>query len=131
MKKKLLIIDDSPNIRKLITLAFSDKYDMLEAEDCASARRIISGGTPDLILLDFDLPDGDGVTFLKSARETGCVTPVIMLTAKDDLNVAGKAMDAGASGYVTKPFEMDKLAELIEERMRPASRDTYVPWRTE
>ncbi len=67
----------------------------------------------DLILLDLRLPDGDGLDLLRQARKDGFVAPVIVLTARDELDDKIRGLDSGANDYMTKPFAFDELLARI------------------
>jgi two-component system OmpR family response regulator len=78
-----------------------------------SARDAMAGAAHDLILLDLMLPDGRGVVFLKSLRTAGNVTPVIILTALDQVSDRIEGLKAGADDYLVKPFDLDELSARI------------------
>ncbi|MDQ0324915.1 two-component system OmpR family response regulator [Rhodopseudomonas julia] len=77
------------------------------------ARDTLSAGVFDLILLDLMLPDGRGVPFLKNLRTSGAVTPVIILTALDQISDRIDGLNAGADDYIVKPFDLDELSARI------------------
>ncbi|MCT8267127.1 MULTISPECIES: response regulator transcription factor [Afifella] len=77
------------------------------------ARDTLSAGIFDLILLDLMLPDGRGVPFLKNLRTSGAVTPVIILTALDQISDRIDGLNAGADDYIVKPFDLDELSARI------------------
>ena len=72
-----------------------------------------AGTTYDLILLDLNLPDGAGLGFLKSIRRGGDSTPVIILTAMDQLTTRIDGLNAGADDYLVKPFALDELTARL------------------
>ncbi|MCE1235758.1 MAG: response regulator transcription factor [Hyphomicrobiales bacterium] len=78
--------------------------------DAEAARRV---GVFDLVLLDLMLPDGRGLDFLKAMRGAGDVTPVIVLTARDQISDRIAALDAGADDYLVKPFDLSELSARI------------------
>ncbi|MFT7679000.1 MAG: two-component system chemotaxis response regulator CheY [Planctomycetota bacterium] len=113
---KVLIVDDSGVMRKMITRAlrqtgieFSEHH---EAGNGVEALEVLKEHTVDLILCDWNMPEMDGITFLKEARKT-YTTPVMMLSTEGTSDKVSEAMAAGAQAYVTKPFTPEKLKERI------------------
>lgn len=103
-KYKVLLVEDDSNIRSMVcAMLESAGYQVIEAETCSGALTMVGSHVPDLIVLDLGLPDGDGLTVLRSVRETD-LTPVIVLSARTDESDKVEALDLGANDYVTKPF---------------------------
>ncbi|QIB33150.1 response regulator transcription factor [Ancylobacter pratisalsi] len=78
-----------------------------------AARAAMAGAAYDLILLDLMLPDGRGIVFLRALRAAGNVTPVIILTALDQVSDRIEGLTAGADDYLVKPFDLDELSARI------------------
>ncbi len=78
-----------------------------------AARDAMAGAAYDLILLDLMLPDGRGIVFLRASRAAGDVTPIIILTALDQVSDRIEGLTAGADDYVVKPFDLDELSARI------------------
>ncbi|MCC7127038.1 MAG: sigma-54-dependent Fis family transcriptional regulator [Acidobacteria bacterium] len=113
----ILVVDDEPLVRWSLTTRLSDEgYRVLEAESAAQAHERRREGV-DLVLLDYRLPDGDGLAVLKRIKETSPDTLVIMLTAHTGVELAVDAMKQGAFHYANKPFDMDALVLLIERAL--------------
>jgi len=121
-KRKILIVDDEPNVRKLLRTVLNKKFTVLEAEDGSQAVNMASAEKPDLILMDIMMPKMDGYTScyaLKSEPSTKSI-PVIMLTAIDlKLNLQ-LSKEIGADGYITKPFNSRDLLDNVAHFMAPA-----------
>lgn len=103
---KILIIDDSPGVREVVSLAFELHWpdaNVLAAESGESGLMILETENPQLMILDIKLPGIDGYDVLRATRSVSDV-PIIMLTAKDEETSATRALDMGADDYVTKPF---------------------------
>ena len=122
-KKKVLIVDDEPNVRRLSRTILSKKFDVCEAEDGKQAVEIANAQQPDVILMDMMMPKMDGLTaclMIKKNPDTKKI-PVIMVTAIGfELNIK-LSQQMGASGYVTKPFSPQDLLAKIAEVLQPVS----------
>jgi two-component system, OmpR family, KDP operon response regulator KdpE len=117
-KYRVLIIDDEPQIRRLLRMALeANHFTVLEEENGRDGLLAASMKHPDAILLDIGLPDKDGVEILKQLREWSSV-PVIILTVKDDEEIKVEALDHGADDYVTKPFNTPELLARIRVAIR-------------
>lgn len=124
---KILIIDDEPQIRKLLKVTLqAHRYDTFEAADGADGIIQASMSHPDLIVLDLGLPDMSGMEVLARVREWSSV-PVIVLTAKDREADKIAALDGGADDYVTKPFGMGELVARIRVALRHVAGSAHEP----
>lgn len=116
-QKMVLVVEDSPTTRKVISITLSRKgYRVMEAVDGLEALSKISEERPDLIMLDVILPKMDGyqiLSIIKGNKEFREI-PVIMLTSKDGLLNKMKGKIAGATAYLTKPFDPDKMIAEIQ-----------------
>ena len=113
----ILVVDDEQLIRwSLVERLNSEGYRVLEAGTAADALARHEEGV-DLILLDYRLPDGDGLTVLKKVRERDPDALVILLTAYSSVDVAVEAMKQGAYHYANKPFNLDEIALLVEKAL--------------
>lgn len=132
-KQRVLIVEDDPAIRRGVvhSLRFNG-YEVLEAGDEAEGLRAAAGAI-DLLLLDLNLPGGDGLEILRSVRQRSSAVPVIILTARGDEEDRVKGLKLGADDYVVKPFGALELLARIEAVLRrsparPAeSREIAVP----
>jgi two-component system KDP operon response regulator KdpE len=119
-KPTILVVDDEPQIRKLLQIAIeSNDFLYKEATTAKEGLIIAANHPPDLILLDIQLPDKEGISLLKELR-VWYHHPIIMLSVLNDEGPIVKALDLGATDYITKPF---RTAELMA-RMRSALRNT-------
>ena len=118
MKRSILIVDDMDINRELLAEGFSDKYDIIEAENGSIAIRYINDKSLDIaaVLLDMVMPEADGIEVLKKMNENGTILhiPTFIITAQNDEESLMQAYALGAVDVITKPFIMDFLKCRIE-----------------
>ncbi|MBU2568377.1 MAG: response regulator [Elusimicrobia bacterium] len=116
MGKKILIIDDDRSICSLLSHLLDNKgYDTAVSHSATDGLKKIKSELPHLVILDVMLPDLLGWDVLKTMRQgdTTKDIPVLMCTEKNLMDDVEKAMESGAQGYITKPFEIDRVIEKI------------------
>lgn len=119
---KILIVDDEPDVAKVITMSFrmqQPAWDVLSAQDGAEALDLIEQERPDVVLLDVGLPEMNGFEVLESIRLFSDL-PVIMLTVHDDELSKVRGLELGADDYVTKPFGHLELLARVRAVLRRA-----------
>jgi diguanylate cyclase (GGDEF)-like protein len=125
-KPLILVVDDDPSILNLIQVNLRvSGYEVATAGTLAEAGRKVAETNPNLIILDVNLPDGDGFDFLtalKTRRSTENL-PVLILTAMDERRGKLAGFDLGADDYITKPFDVTELELRIRAILRRASRE--------
>lgn len=124
MRGKILIVEDEAAIRQMVCLALNQAgYECLEAVDAKQAQDAIVKQVPDLILLDWMLPQESGVDYARRLRREKLTQniPIIMLTARTEEEDKIKGLDSGADDYITKPFSTRELQARIKALLRRTS----------
>lgn len=113
----VLIVDDSSTMRKIITRSLRQAGftldDIAEASDGLEGLSALEKGKFDLILSDINMPNMDGLEFVKRVRARGIKTPMVMITTEGGEDVIGEAVKSGASCSIRKPFTPDHLQEKL------------------
>lgn len=122
MAKTIMVVDDSSSLRQVVAIALRGAgYDVVEACDGKDALTKLDGRKLHLIISDVNMPNMDGITFLKEMRNNASYrfTPVIMLTteAGDDKKREGQA--AGAKAWVVKPFKPEQMLAAVSKLIAP------------
>jgi DNA-binding NtrC family response regulator len=121
MAKRVLIADDEKNMRWVLSEALAaEGYEVVEAADGKEALTAVDEHHPDLMVLDHKMPSPDGMEVLRKIRAKGETFPIIMLTAHGNVATAVEAMKAGATEYLTKPFDLGELKLSIDKAIRIA-----------
>ena len=125
---RLLIVDDDPELRHFLRTELEiEGYSCAEAATGQQALGQIRAESWNLLLLDWTLPDFSGVEICRRMRGSDDQTPVLMLTARDDVRERVEALDAGADDYLTKPFSIEELLARVRARLRSASKASSEP----
>ena len=120
---KVLLVDDSKTMRNIQRgiLTQLDYTLIEEAVDGQDALDKVATFGPELILLDWNMPNMDGITFIKEFRSSGSRVPVIMVTTEAEKSRVVEAIKAGVNNYVVKPFTPDVLGQRIQETLSRAA----------
>lgn len=126
--KKILIIEDEPNIRELILYNLkTNGYDGIAAEDGIMGITMVHREKPDLILLDIMLPEKNGYDICRELREEGNNTPIIMITAKTEEIDKVMGLEYGADDYIAKPFGIREMMARIKAVLRRYEAGSSIP----
>jgi DNA-binding response OmpR family regulator len=116
---KVLLVDDDARLRMNIgDWLEHQRYDVDQAGNGVEAKERLTSFTYDLIVLDWNLPDTEGVDICRWFRGRGGGTPILMLTGKDHVKDKVESFDAGADDYLTKPFELLELTARLSALLR-------------
>ena len=123
-KMRILVVEDEAGIADFLRRGLeSDGYAVDWAADGEEGEAKALGGDFDLVLLDVMLPGRDGLEVLASIRRALPALPVILLTARGEVEDRVRGLDSGATDYVTKPFSFDELAARVRAHLRQAEQD--------
>ena len=124
-KQSVLVIDDEPDIRELLEITLMRMgLNVVCAENFQSAVKALSTQHFDFCLTDMKLPDGDGISLVELIQKSYSDTPVAVITAHGNMELAIKAMKAGAYDFVSKPVSLDKLRNLISKGLETATNES-------
>jgi DNA-binding response OmpR family regulator len=119
MTAHIIIVEDEAKLARFIELELSyEGYKITVANDGLTGLTAIRDSNPDLIILDWLLPGLTGLEVCRRLRTTGSKTPIILLTAKDDVSDRVAGLDAGADDYLVKPFSIEELLARIRAHLR-------------
>ena len=117
MGKTALVVDDSPTMRQMVTFTLTNAgFTVLEAENGKDAVSKISGTTKmDLVVTDLNMPEMDGIALIKELRKLAAFKfiPILMLTTESAVDKKQAGKEAGATGWIVKPFNPDVLMKTI------------------
>lgn len=118
---KLLIAEDDASLRKvLVTILQKNNYSVDAVDNGGDALDAMRTGLYDAAILDIMMPVMDGISVLTHARREHCTTPVLLLTAKSEIDDKVVGLDAGANDYLTKPFDLRELLARVRVLTRKA-----------
>jgi len=116
---RVLVVEDDPMLAAGLEHALQDAGMIVDrVADGRMAEEAIRQGGHAAVLLDLSLPNIDGMTLLMDARRRGLVAPIVVITARDDLDVRLKALDLGADDFVVKPFEIAEILARVRAVVR-------------
>ena len=121
-RARILLVEDETNLRRTVTdLLKSDGYTVESSGDGLEAQKMALTQPFDLIILDVMLPSRNGFEVCRHLRKNGVNAPILMLTARSELNNKVQGLKAGGDDYLTKPFETPELQARVEALLRRAS----------
>jgi DNA-binding response OmpR family regulator/Flp pilus assembly CpaE family ATPase len=123
-QRRVLIVEDDDSVRELLVAICRDEgYDVVDTVSGRDALALAHSDSPDLILIDWGLPDTNGVDVTRELRATGLTVPIVMLTGRAEEAEIETGLRAGADDYLTKPVAPRALAARLAAHLRRASRD--------
>ena len=118
MSKGVLAVDDSKTMRDMVGFTLRGAgYDVVEAEDGQDAISVLGADRVDLVITDINMPNMDGITLVKTLRSDPNYrsTPILVLTTESDDTKKNEGRAAGATGWLVKPFEPEKLLKVVQK----------------
>jgi len=122
MAKTIMVVDDSLSIRQVVGIALKQAgYDVIEGVDGVDALKKLTGQKVNLIISDVNMPNMDGITFVKElkTRPAYKFTPVLMLTTESQEDKKAQGQAAGARAWMVKPFKPDSLLAAVQKLVMP------------
>jgi two-component system chemotaxis response regulator CheY len=118
MAKTILSVDDSASIRQMVKLTLSGAgYDVIQANDGAEGLEKAKGAKVDMVMTDLNMPVMNGLALIKELRKLPAYqgVPILFLTTESDATLKSEAKAAGATGWITKPFQQDQLIAVVKK----------------
>lgn len=118
MSKKVLTVDDSKTMRDMVSFTLKGAgYDVVEAEDGAQALKVLDGHKVDAVITDLNMPNMNGFELIRALRANPLYkfTPILMLTTEGDGSKKEEGKAAGATGWIVKPFNPEKLVDVVKK----------------
>ena len=118
MSKNILVVDDSETVRQVLQLTLSNAgFNVIEAIDGVDALEKIAGAeSVEMVITDLNMPNIDGLELIKEIRQEGShrFTPIVMLTTESSEEKKQAGREAGASGWIVKPFKPEQLLKVVK-----------------
>jgi len=126
---RALIIDDEPHIRRLLAIALGSKgWEVFEAPNGFEGIQLVMGAKPDIVLLDLNLPDMNGIEVLRELRAWSSI-PVVIISVRNAQDDIIDLLDAGADDYIIKPFYTDEVLARLSAVCRRRWQDSGAVYR--
>ncbi|MGA2854059.1 MAG: sigma-54 dependent transcriptional regulator [Verrucomicrobiota bacterium] len=113
MKAKILIVDDQPDLRMLLKSFLANSFTLTEADSGAALKKLLGGEAPDVVLLDLNLGDDNGLDLLPQIKKNWPSTEVVVITGEADYKTAVEATKRGAFHFIAKPFKTEEISVTI------------------
>jgi two-component system chemotaxis response regulator CheY len=118
MSKIALTVDDSKTMREMVAFTLRGAgFEVIEAEDGADAIKQLGGKSVDVVVTDLNMPNMNGIELIRNLRSNPIykATPILMLTTESDGSKKSEGKDAGATGWIVKPFQPERLISVINK----------------
>lgn len=118
MEKVIMTVDDSPSVRQMVSFTLKTKgFGVIEAGDGVEALEKLAGNRVNMILTDLNMPKMDGLDLIREVRQGNVskFVPIVMLTTESQAEKKMKGKEAGATGWIVKPFQPDQLLAVVKK----------------
>ncbi len=118
MAKRVLTVDDSKTMRDMVSFTLKGAgYDVIEAEDGKHALQVVAGQSVDVVITDLNMPNMNGLELIRALRADPKFqfVPILMLTTESDETKKADGKSAGATGWIVKPFNPEKLLQVVQK----------------
>ena len=118
MAKRVMTVEDSTSLREMVSFTLQEAgYEVIEAEDGKDALRKMSGNPVDVVITDLNMPNMNGIELTRSMRANPLYRyiPILVLTTESQAKRKEEARDAGATGWLVKPFRRDQLLQIVRK----------------
>lgn len=118
MAKTIMTVDDSASVRQMVVFTLKQQgYDVLEAIDGKEALSKLAASKPDMIITDLNMPNLDGIGLIRAVRADAArrLLPIVMLTTESQEGRKQEGREAGATGWIVKPFNAEKLIGIVKK----------------
>lgn len=116
MSKTILTVDDSRMMREMLMMVLRGAgFNVIQAEDGEDGLSVLHDAKPDVIITDINMPKLDGYGFIEGVRRDECyrAVPILVLSTESSADKKARARDAGATGWIVKPFQADTLIDVV------------------
>ena len=114
-RRRVLIVEDEAALLRVYERRYGNRYHLALAESGAQARRLFETFAPEVVVLDLQLPDADGVDLLREFRAANPSLPVLITSAYASMKPVVEVLGLEHSGYLVKPFDLDELGHCIDD----------------
>ena len=123
---KILLLEDDTALASILVDFLEDEYEVVQTYSMKKALTLSEDGKFDLYIFDINVPDGDGISLLKELRSFADETPAIFITAFHDTKYLKSAFESGANDFIKKPFDLEELAQRIDNIKRHFGLDSLI-----
>jgi DNA-binding NtrC family response regulator len=118
VRPRVLVVDDDLRVRELFYDLLRERYDVETRRDALTALDLLADFRPDVVVLDFNMPEMNGIEALRAIKEMAPTVPVIMVTGVSEVQLAEDAFHLGAFAYLPKPFQVGYAEHLIATALK-------------
>lgn len=115
MRKLVLVVDDSATVRGQVRAALDPAYDVVEASDGVEGLDRFHGSSVAMVICDVNMPRMNGLEMIEQLKVDGCTIPIVMLTTEGQTSLIARAREAGARGWIVKPFNPELLRKAVDK----------------